>query len=35
MANKTVNELRRRLQVFAKEHANDSDEKQHETFQSV
>jgi hypothetical protein len=29
MANITVNEVRRRLQVFAKEHANDSDEKQH------
>ncbi len=25
----TINEVRRRLQIFAKEHANDSDEKQH------
>jgi type I restriction-modification system DNA methylase subunit len=25
----TTNEVRRRLQIFAKEHANDSDEKQH------
>ncbi|MDH6524421.1 type IIL restriction-modification enzyme MmeI [Polynucleobacter sphagniphilus] len=25
----TINEVRRRLQLFAKEHATDSDEKQH------
>lgn len=29
MANITINEVRRRLQAFAKEHENDSDEKQH------
>lgn len=29
MANITINEVRRRLQAFAKEHASDSDEKQH------
>lgn len=29
MANITINEVRKRLQAFAKEHENDSDEKQH------
>jgi type I restriction-modification system DNA methylase subunit len=29
MTTTTINEVRRRLQIFAKEHANDSDEKQH------
>jgi len=29
MADITINEVRRRLQLFAKEHENDSDEKQH------
>ena len=29
MANITINEVRRRLQAFAKEHEKDSDEKQH------
>ena len=29
MANITINDVRRRLQAFAKEHENDSDEKQH------
>lgn len=29
MANITINEVRTRLQAFAKEHENDSDEKQH------
>ena len=29
MPNITINEVRRRLQLFAKEHATDSDEKQH------
>ncbi len=29
MANITINEIRRRLHIFAKEHADDSDEKQH------
>lgn len=29
MPNITINEVRRRLQVFAKEHSSDSDEKQH------
>jgi hypothetical protein len=29
MANITINEVRKRLQMFAKEHQNDSDEKQH------
>lgn len=29
MTDITINEVRRRLQLFAKEHANDSDEKQH------
>lgn len=29
MANITINEVRRRLQAFAKEHVGDSDEKQH------
>ncbi len=30
MSNLTINEIRRRLQEFAIEHANDTDEKQHE-----
>jgi hypothetical protein len=29
MANITINDVRRRLQAFAKEHENDTDEKQH------